>query len=75
MKKQGWRKVIVFTESLIAFCALVIVLKPTDSSIILAMGFSICGLVGATIYGNIQEWKQGNISNPTSTTSATEEVK
>jgi hypothetical protein len=61
--KTGWRKVIIFTESLIAFCALVIVLKPTDSSVILSMGFSIVGLVGATIYGNIQEWKQGSVTN------------
>jgi hypothetical protein len=76
MKKQGWRKVIILTESLTAFCALVITLKPTDPSVILAMGFSIGGLVGATIYGNIQEWKQGNVvSVPKAPPASIEEIK
>ncbi len=58
--KQGWRKVIIFTEALAGFCALVVVLRPTDPSVILAMGFSIIGLIGGAIYGNIQEYKNQN---------------
>jgi hypothetical protein len=54
MKKVGWRKVIVFTEGLVAFCFCVIFMELKESAAILAVGGSIVGLVGAAIYGNVR---------------------
>ena len=55
--KQGWRKVIIFTEALIAFGVIVVLLNLTDPGAIVAAGAQGGLLLGAAIYGNVQEHK------------------
>lgn len=55
--KQGWRKVLIFTESLISFTVLMIVLELKESGAIIALAGGITALLGSAIYGNIQEHK------------------
>jgi hypothetical protein len=60
MKKVGWRKVIVFTEGLVAFCFCVIMMELKEPAGIYAIGSMIIGLVGATIYGNVKSKQVAN---------------
>jgi len=56
-KGQGWRKVIVYTEALITFALVIIWLQIQDAGAIVAVGTQIALLLGAAIYGNVQEHK------------------
>jgi hypothetical protein len=51
---HGWRKIIVFSEALVAFVLVLWLLQLKDSGAIVSVGSMIIGMVGATIYGNIK---------------------
>jgi len=53
-KAHGWRKVIVFTEALIAFVLVLWLLQLKESAAIVSVGTVIIGLVGAAVYGNVK---------------------
>jgi len=55
--KTGWRKVIIFTEALASFTAIVIVCKIVDAGAFISLGGAIGVILGEAIYGNIQEHK------------------
>jgi hypothetical protein len=57
---KGWRKVIVFTEALASFTFLTFALRLTEAAAFLGLGTAIGMLLGAAIYGNVQEWKIQN---------------
>ena len=63
MNRIGLRKVVVFTEALVAFCVAIYALELKDSASILAVGTSIVGLLSAAIYGNVQEHRINKIQN------------
>jgi len=57
---MGWRKVVIYTEGLIAFVLAIWLLTLRESAAILAVGTTIIGLVSAAIYGNIKVHQSGS---------------
>ena len=53
--KTGWRKVIIFTEALVSFTVLMIVLQLKDAAAIMSLAVGITALLGSAIYGNVKE--------------------
>ena len=53
----GWRKVIIFTESLASFTFLVWALQLNESAAIISLGGAITMLLGSAIWGNVQSKK------------------
>jgi hypothetical protein len=64
LKLRGLRKVIIFTEALISFTMIIIVMEITESNAILAVGGAITMLLGSAIYGNVQENKNKSTNVP-----------
>jgi len=51
---------ILFTESLLSFTLIVLLLDLKDAGAIFAIGTSITGLLGAAIYGNVKVHQHKN---------------
>lgn len=68
---RGWRKIIVFTEALLAFVLVLWLLQLKDSGAIVSVGTMIIGMAGATIYGNIkvhETYSRAGTKEPTEVT-------
>ena len=59
----GWRKVIVFTEALLAYVLLLIFMELKDAAAILAVSAGITALLASAIYGNVKSKQVENGNN------------